>query len=171
MNELPTVVNDDNCTNSVHTSNEFLFTENCENCGQIPTYADDSTVVLSTSSRFETQDKIISIIERVKTFLVANSLSLNLGKTEILETMVRQKRTRILGTSPQLTVTKPDGSIKVITAKEHIRLLGANLNRDVTWSHQLELGEKPVLKTLRSTLGALKTYFKTFDNQVSSTDD
>ena len=67
----------------------------------------------------------------------------------------RQKRVRIQGISPQLTIVKPDGTLKIILAKEHIRLLGANLNRDATWAHQLELGEKPVLKTLRSTIGAL----------------
>ena len=118
-------------------------------------YTDDSTVVIATTNRFQAQDRIIMILDRIKIYLAANSLSLNLGKTEIVESMVRQKRVRILGQPPQLSVTKPDGTLKVILAKDSCRLLGANVNKDSTWSHQLELGEKPIAKSLRSTLGIL----------------
>ena len=157
VNELPTLTNDSDCTNDVHAprDNSNLFSENCENCGQLPTYTDYSTIVICTRSQFEAQDKIISIIERIKSFLTANSLSLNLSKTEIVEIMVRQKRVRLTGQPPQLSVVKPDGTLKIIVAKESCRLLGANLNKDATWSHQLELGDKPILKSLRSTLGML----------------
>ena len=91
----------------------------------------------------------------MKTFLSANTLSLNLGKTEIVETMVRQKRARLAGAPPQLSVLKPDGTLKVIVAKDYCRLLGANINKDATWSHHLEIGEKPIVPALRSTLGKL----------------
>ena len=98
----------------VKTNESDLFDDNCVKCGQIPTYADDSTVVLTTDNRFDAQTKIVSIVDRVKTFLTANSLSLNLGKTEIVEIMVRQKRVHQSGQPPQLTVQKPDGSLKII---------------------------------------------------------
>ena len=91
----------------------------------------------------------------MKDFLSSNSLSLNVGKTELVEVMVRQKRVNITGAPPQLNVVKPDGSLKVIVPKEHCRLLGSNVNRDATWRHHTELGDKPVLKSLRSVLGAL----------------
>ena len=101
VNELPAVLNDENCTNDAHvkTNESDLFDDNCVKCGQIPTYADDSTVVISTDNRFEAQSKIVSIIDSVKTFLTANSLSLNLGKTEIVEIMVRQKTCASVGTT------------------------------------------------------------------------
>ena len=157
VNELPSVLNDDNCTSDVHikTNDSDLFDDNCVTCGQMPTYADDSTVVISTKNRFEAQDKIVSIIDKVKTFLTANSLSLNLGKTEIVETMVRQKRVSLPGLPPQLSVYKPDGTLKIILAKDYCRLLGANMNKDANWSHHLETGDKPIIKSLRSTLGVL----------------
>ena len=69
--------------------------------------------------------------------------------------MVRQKRTKINGVPPQPTVRKPDGTLKVILAAELVKLLGVNLNKDANWKHQLELGENPVLKSLRSILGML----------------
>ena len=132
-----------------------LFNDDCTTCGQIPTYADDSTVVLTTRNRFQSQERLNTIIDRVKIFLAANSLSLNLGKTEIVEVMVRQKRVRLPGLPPQLSVTNSDGSLKIILAKEYCHLLGANIGKDATWQQHLETGEKPVFKTLRSTLGAL----------------
>ena len=114
-------------------TNLIFFSDNCHKCGQLPTYADDSTIVIVTRNRFEAQNRIIVIVDRIKTFLDANSLSLNLGKTEILETMVRQKRIHLSGNPPQLSVTKPDGTLKVILAKDLCRLLGANINRDASW--------------------------------------
>ena len=157
VNELPSIINADDCTDDVHNVDDesSLFSANCEQCGQIPTYADDSTVVISTKSRFEAQEKIISITEKMKIFLSSNSLSLNLSKTEIVEIMVRQKRARLAGLPPQLSVIKPDRTLKIITAKDYCRLLGGNLNRDATWSHQLDLGDKAIMKTLRTTLGFL----------------
>ena len=158
VNELPVLVNEDDCANPEHDTdvdNINLFTDICVDCGQMPTYADDSTVVISTRSRFRAQEKVIAITDRVKNFLTANSLSLNLGKTEIVECMVRQKRVSLPGTSPQLSVTKPDGSLKVISAKDSCRLLGGNINKDANWSHHLVGGEKPLLNSLRSILGVL----------------
>ena len=158
VNELPALMNDRDCNESIHIADDDdskLFTENCNKCGQMPTYVDDSTVVITTVNRFDAQERIITIVNRVKCFLASNSLSLNLGKTEIVKTMVRQKRARLAGLPPQLSVLKPDGTLKVILAKESCRLLGVNLNRDATWNHQLELGEKPLIKVLRSVLGVL----------------
>ena len=169
VNELPSIMNDPDCNDAVHKVNDNttdLFTDNCKACGQMPSYADDSTVVITSASRFQAQERVIDVIERVKIFLSSNSLSLNLSKTEILETMVRQKRARIGGVLPQLTVRKPDGTLKVITAKDSCRLLGSNINLDANWNHQLELGDKPLLKTLRSTLGIL-THLSRFFPQRS----
>ena len=103
VNELPMIVNDSNCTEAVHNTEGDdlkLFTDNCGVCGQLPTYADDSTVVITTNSRFEAQEKILNIIKKVSQFLSSNSLSLNIGKTEIVEVMVRQKRAVLPGNSP-----------------------------------------------------------------------
>ena len=145
-----------NCTNDVHKDNQKLFKNNCKKCGTVPSYADDSTYMVATTTRFQAQQKIIDNVAKIKRYLDSNSMSINLSKTEILETMVRQKQTRILGNPPQLSITKPDGSLKVITAAVSCRLLGANLNEDMTWRHHLELGEKALLPAVRLLNGALK---------------
>ena len=156
INELPAVVNDtNNCQQAVHKSTTNLFTDNCDDCGSLPVYADDATYVVATKTRAQAQLKLTENTTKIAQFLTANSLSINLGKAELLEIMVRQKRTRIADNPPQLTVIKPDGQLKVISTKDSCRLLGSNLNADISWKHHLFLGEKAIIPILRSTIGAL----------------
>ena len=97
INELPGIINDPECEENPHKDRTKLFTDNCSKCGSIPTYTDDSTYLVSTRTRYEAQVKITKNIDKIKTYLDSNSLSINLGKTEILEIVVRQKQTRITG--------------------------------------------------------------------------
>ena len=103
VNELPALMNDNDCQDLVHNTDDNdskLFTDDCSKCGLMPTYADDSTIVITTSTRFQAQDRIITLVNRVKEFLASNSLSLNLGKTEIVETMVTSEKTETSRSSP-----------------------------------------------------------------------
>ena len=50
VNELPALMNESNCEDTVHSGTQKLFTKNCKKCGQMPTYADNSTLVLTTSN-------------------------------------------------------------------------------------------------------------------------
>ena len=155
INKLPAIINNaGTCTNQVHATRDRLFTDNCPTCGVIPTYADDSTMAITTNTRFEAQELLNSNMYKMKKYLDANSLSMNMGKTEIVQCMVRQKRTRI-GPPPQITVQKPDGTLKQITAATSCRLLGTNINQDITWKHHLEQGKKALLPALRSLIGML----------------
>ena len=70
--------------------------------------------------------------------------------------MVRQKRTRVPGIPPQLSIMTSENTLKIINTKDSCRLLGANLNADMNWKHHLELGEKPVLPGVRAQIGILK---------------
>ena len=62
VNELPSLMNDGDCDDAAHVRNDDseLFTVNCKVCGQMPTYADDSTVVITTTNRFSAQEESIS---------------------------------------------------------------------------------------------------------------
>ena len=113
------------------------------------------TYVISTRNRYEAQDKIKKKVMKVKEFLDANKMLINLTKTEIVEVMVRQKQTRLEGSKPQLLVTKRDRTIKVITAKEQCRLLGMNISQNANWKDHLEGGEKLLLPALRYLIGTL----------------
>ena len=133
-----------------------LFPENCSQCGSLPCYADDSTYLVSSSSRQRNQKKIEDMSEKLKKFLNANMLTIHLSKTELVEIMVRQKRHWTDGEPPHLEVTTPQGELKTIRSADHCRLLGANIYKNMSWSAQLETGKKASLKNIRSIIGSLK---------------
>ena len=154
-NDLPNIVNEDDCDSDCHVQSNKLFNDNCNQCGSIPMYADDATLLVISKDRFTAQEILNTKIPKIKEYMDANALTINLGKAEILEIMVRQKRAHQTSAPPQMTVTNPDGSIKHISASSSIRLLGANLNSDMTWTHHIDRGEKALLPTLRMKLGAI----------------
>ena len=73
INELPEVIKDTaNCIDESHKAHEQLFGTNCKICGEIPCFADDTTVVYSSNSRVENQYKMINHLEKVTTFISEN---------------------------------------------------------------------------------------------------
>ena len=85
-NELPDCIKDDNnCQNPSHYKDDFLYGPNCSNCGSIPCYADDATVVVTSSTRTENQDKILKSIDKVTKFLTTIMVSLlTTGKLQLM---------------------------------------------------------------------------------------
>ena len=156
INELPEVVTDDDCDDPAHKPSEYLFSKNCKKCGKLPCYADNASFVITSKYRACNQVKILRNLSAIKSFLNNNYLTINMSKTTICEIMVPQKRCRIKGSPPYLTVTETTGEIKVIAAKQHIRLLGANIQDNFSWRLHLLDGEKAVILALRHKLGSLK---------------
>ena len=50
--------NDSSCTRRKNTKSEHLFGQNCPNCGSIPSYTDNATVLVSSKTRHENQSKL-----------------------------------------------------------------------------------------------------------------
>ena len=61
------------------------------------TYADDSTYHIASKRRETNQDKININLSRLQQYMDNNELSINLGKTKVLEMMLRQKRAKTPG--------------------------------------------------------------------------
>ena len=156
INELPEVAKIEECTDAIHNNRDELFPENCSQCPQTPCYADDATLVVSSSTRQENQRKIDNAMDKVTKFLNCNELTMNKGKTNILECMVWQKRARLLDPPPKLEILEQNGRTKIIKTQDHIRLLGANYSQNMTWNHHMETGDKAILPDIRKTLGGLK---------------
>ena len=155
-NELPDAIKDDNCQH-LHIEDDFLYPPNCSRCGSIPCYADDATIVVTSTNRPENQRKLLKSIEMVTNFLNNNGLIINNSKTNINEIMTTQKRTRTLGQPPTITTIDNKGHQKTITVEKTTRLLGGNISHNLTWSDHLNNGHKAILPTIRSKLGALKS--------------
>ena len=163
INKLPTIIEDDLCTESLHLRTEKLFTENCDVCGQYTLYVDDGLYSHASKLRNDNQDKIDSNYIRIKDFLNSNGLRVNEGKTKLQEFMTYQKKTKIAGIPPDLTVRElvpgRDGQMtwgdRHITDSTTTRMLGLNLNANLGWDSHINTGKKALLPALRRRLGMI----------------
>ena len=138
-----------------HRNTRELFGETCIKCGNITNYANDSTFHFASKSREVIQSKIIEVPEKIRKFLVANKLTINTSKTTLMEIMLKQKRSKLSGIPPSLSV-RCNQQIKTITAATECFLLGGSLQFNMSWQAMIDTGEKSILKRMISKLGALK---------------
>ena len=158
INELPSLLEDDrNCMEEVHNEDsEYLFPTNCRRCGLVPCFADDGTIITASNSRPENQTRLRKNIDTMKKFLSKNKLTMNEDKTTLVEVMVPQKRVRVQGNPPYLDTRDNNGELKRVIAAKYTRILGYNLQENLTMNSHLESGEKCLLGQLRQKLGAIK---------------
>ena len=139
-NKLPeTVKESEICVEEGHNDKEELFGKECRTSGTVIVYVDDATYVAEAKTRRENQEKVTKKLESIYSFLTANLLTVNQSKTSLMEFMVRQKRARQQGSPPSLNVELKDGTEKVIGQSRFCRLLGGNIQEDLTWRGHLEL--------------------------------
>ena len=131
-----------------------LFENKCNACGHTPAYADDSMHV-TRHKREDNQQHLAESLNDIATFLESNRLTVNQSKTQLIETKVPQKRTRLPPNPPILAFLDEKGEVKIIQCESHIRLLGINLSNNLNWTAHLISGEKPLFNTVKSKLGAL----------------
>ena len=157
INELPSLTNDDLCEHPQHIRNSsMLFGNKCLTCGEVPSYADDATVIAASNNRVENQEKLEKNMEKIQVFLQDNKLTMNPTKTTLVESMLPQKRWRTVGDPPKLETVSHTGVRKTIFAKDHTRVLGCNVAENLSWKSHLISGQKPLISSLRKTVGALK---------------
>ena len=164
VNEMTSVVEDDECLNPVHMNTENLFKDECLSCGILPIYADDGQFQISGNNRNRNQDSIENIFWVIKDFLNANGLLVNESKTRLVEFMSYQKRTKTRGVPPDLTIQEEvkdrQGRTriqdKLITDSGECKMLGLRLKNSQTWDAHLNTGYKAVLPGLRRQIGPPK---------------
>ena len=67
-------------------------------------YADDGQFQITSNSRNYNQDKLEYNFWEIKSFLNANGLLVNESKTKLVEFMSHQKKAKISGIPPDITV-------------------------------------------------------------------
>ena len=150
------VKNQEQCRNKSHDQNEKLFGENCETCGIMTNFADDTTITVRNKSRIENQVKIEKGLNKITDYLSSNQMVINQDKTQITETMVYQKRIRAVGVPPSLQTLDKNGNPIIVNDSSECRILGLQIQNDLSWRAHLEGNEKPLLAGLRQKLGQLK---------------
>ena len=165
INEFPATLEDDLCVDPAHRSESVLFGTECNDCGNLTVFADDSMYIHSGKHRVVNQERITANFLRIKNFLNDNGLQINDGKTFLTEYMSKQKRGKLKGEPPKLEVNvrKVDkdnpGQIKLenktIEDSKISRTLGLNLQNSLSWEAHLSTGDKAVLPAARKQLGRL----------------
>ena len=137
-----------------------MFRPNCDLCGKIFQYADDTTYHFASKQRERNQQKLTNNLLKLADFLTANQLVINMDKTHLEEIMIKQKRGRLPDRPPELEVTNSKDELEVLKVSGHCRILGLNVQNNLTWNFHLENGKKPLLPSIRRSLGALKSIGK-----------
>ena len=157
VNELPAILNL-NCEHKEEQLNikKELFNEECDLCGIMMCYADDSTVILKTmkNSFLETSQKLDKILDTLKQFLGANQLKLNIDKTQLLRTTTRQQLAA--NGEEKIKLSSLDTNGKPIAPNSTAKLLGVTFSSNLTWASHLEKGGEAVITRCKKKLGALK---------------
>ena len=165
---MTSIINDDNCSNPVHSQSDQLFTDDCNHCGILPMYADDGQYLTSSNSRDRNQQRIEQVFWTVRDFLNANGLQVNESKTTLTEYMTHQKRAKIQGTPPELIIQElvknRDGTETLedilVTDKKITRMLGLNIQNNLLWDGHLTSGKKAVLPAVRRQIGMISRLAK-----------
>ena len=155
-NDMSESIVDKDCRHDVHKTREKLFGAECPQCGTITQYADDSTYQISNKHRQPNQRKLSEVIGKLKIYLNTNELTINMDKTKLMETMIKQKKGRTPGTPPELIILNNKQQLETLTDSKQCRILGMNLQSNATWNAHLEIGRKSLLPSLRKNLGALR---------------
>ena len=161
VNEMTGIVEDQECSNEIHNQNEKLFAPNCQNCGNLPIYADDGQFQTVSNCRNTNQEKIEKTFQRIKKFLNQNGLQINDGKTTLTEYMSYQKFTKTKGIPPELTVkiekTDKNGHNRIqdelISDSGGGRMLGVNFKNNLLWDNHLLSGKKALIPAIRKQIG------------------
>ena len=143
-NDLPEVVHD-GCSDGHHLQ--------CDGCGGICSYADDSTYLYSSSDPDDISEKLTGVYKTIADYMGNNRLVINNDKTHLVvlgTKMNNEKRNQVEFTAGNSTI-RPTSSEK---------LLGLNINENHKWHDHILTNEKSLLKHLTYRMNALSKISK-----------
>ena len=133
IKDFPGVIEDNICPDPSHGVTETLFGRDCRHCLNLTLYVDDGLYV--TSSRNVNQYNIENVFHKIKNYLNAHWLQINESTTVLSEIMSQQKRAKIQGILPYLTINETiKGKIqdRHITDSQSFQILGVNIKKHIS---------------------------------------
>ena len=128
-----------------------LFGIQCQECGGVCCYADDSTFTVAGSDPEELSTKLTQKYAVLADFLTDNMLKVNDDKTHLLVMSTRQKRQH--RSTSTISIITPTATI---TPSAVERLLGAQVHEDMHWREHIMDNKESLVKSLNKRIGALK---------------
>ena len=120
-----------------------IFTIQCQECGGVCCYADDSTYTAAGGDQVELSEKLSHKYSVLADFLTLNKLKFNDEKTHLIVMSTRQKRAH--RDTSTLTINTPTATIN---PSEVERLLGAQVHQDMRWKEYLVDNDDALVKSL-----------------------
>ena len=148
-NELPQVIHEDTCPVR-DAEGASLFAMQCQECGGLCCYADDSTYTAVGDDAKEWSENTHNY-EVLADFLTSNKLKVNDDKTHLIVMSTRQKRRH--RPTNTMTINTPTAIIAPSTAE---RLLGAQVHQDMRWREHILESKDALIKELNKRAGAMK---------------
>ena len=128
-----------------------MFSIQCQECGGLCCYADDSTYTVTGKDPEQLTEKLTKKYSVMADFLTDNKLKVNDDKTHLLVMATMQKR-RTVDTNATRIVT-PSSTVEPSSTE---RLLGAEIHHDMRWREHILDSDNSLVKALNKRLGALK---------------
>ena len=143
-NDLPEVIHNH------HSDNQTYFNQECQDCGSICCFADDSTYTISSKNTEVINITIDEKFKQIKNYMASNKLVLNNDKTHllVLATPAQHRQNQDFG----IFLDTGDELINPIKSE---KLLGGFITNDFTFNEHLKDNEKSVFRSLTSRVNAL----------------
>ena len=127
--------------------NDTLYNTNCQSCGTICCFADDSTYSKSGTDPIQLKADIEAKYRDIANYMASNKLVLNSDKTHLLvmATQAKHRKHQDFG----ITLNTGTEEIQPI---HHEKLLGGFVSNNFKWNEHIRENEKSIFRTLVSTL-------------------
>ena len=144
-NDLPEVVH------GHLAANNSFFNMNCNSCGSICSFADDSTYSKSSKDVVKLKDDISEKFKDISNYMARNKLVLNSDKTHLLVMTSSQMHKKY----DNFGITLDTGQ-EIIEPVEHEKLLGCHISNDFKFKNHIRENEKSMMNILSSRINALR---------------
>ena len=120
------------------------FPEHLSNLSKVLSYADDTELLITASSKKELKEKIEAAIEQAQNWFKKNSMKLNSDKTEILVFNTHNDLENISFD------VEHDNQMISLLPKKHIEILGILIDQDLNWTKQVNKVKRNSMNATRN---------------------
>ena len=150
VNDLPGVIHDTHINEEEHEGqNPWKRIQECDSCGALCCYVDDSTYTFSSTNAEDINSKLSKQFKKLSEYFRDNRLVVNDTKTQlvVVGTMRHQKIRE--------AIQVETGTVSVIPV-ESGKLLGVNIHQSLKWKYHVITAESSMVKCLTGRLNCLR---------------
>ena len=154
-NDFPECVHQSDCPHKFQENDGgSMFNLQCQKCGTVTVYADDSTYTITDTDPIRLSRKLSQKFDVMAEYLTANKLKVNNDKTHLMLMCTDQRRRKQTSTLKVMI-----GSTEIEVSQTE-RLLGAYIHQNMKWVEHIRNNKFSLIHSLNSRIGALKKVAK-----------